>query len=229
MRTTTLAAYLLGHLDGLGEDLKIVPQVRCRLAESSYAPFVERLADAPRTPWSSRETIPRRLPPAEGMRLRVLAAASDTVTRLSMVGRISKFRSHRKPSHAPVRTRRGADAEWREHVPAMRRCHRPASTGIFQDFGIRKGTYYTTQLSSLKLRTFSPDGSRLTGVEPTWAKPFSLPVGAGEPLRIQNSRTIHEGTRRILSPNNFTSDVPLMSALFTAFLGQHVCQHHVKS
>jgi hypothetical protein len=50
-----LAAYLLGHLDGLGIDLNSVPMARDQLAMSSYAVFVQRLHDALRDLWSRRE------------------------------------------------------------------------------------------------------------------------------------------------------------------------------
>jgi hypothetical protein len=50
-----LAAYLLGHLDGLGIDLDSVPMARDQLAASTYAVFVQRLHDALRDLWSRRE------------------------------------------------------------------------------------------------------------------------------------------------------------------------------
>lgn len=51
-----LAAYLMGHLDGLGEDWDIVPEARDRLANSPYAPFVDRLGEALREAWSCRDS-----------------------------------------------------------------------------------------------------------------------------------------------------------------------------
>jgi hypothetical protein len=49
-----LAAYLIGHLDGLGSDFDLVPQARDQLSTSSYASFVRRLGDALRELWSRR-------------------------------------------------------------------------------------------------------------------------------------------------------------------------------
>lgn len=143
MRTTTLAAYLLGHLDGLGEDLKIVPQVRCRLAESSYAPFVERLADAPRTLWSSREVWESR---AVFHPLKEIAPAVPAAGGIpSRVCRWSgAYRNFVHTGNHPTYT--GADAEGCGRRVARTRTsyasagghHRPAPTGIFQDFGMEE-------------------------------------------------------------------------------------------
>jgi hypothetical protein len=49
-----LAAYLLGHLDGIDEGLDIVPQARGALASSPYKTFIERLHEVVRDLWSRR-------------------------------------------------------------------------------------------------------------------------------------------------------------------------------
>jgi len=45
-----LAAYLIGHLDGLGSDFSLAPQARDQLVTSPYGSFVERLGKALREP-----------------------------------------------------------------------------------------------------------------------------------------------------------------------------------
>jgi hypothetical protein len=49
-----LAAYLLGHLDGIDEGLDIVPKARDALASSPYKKFIERLLEVVRDLWSRR-------------------------------------------------------------------------------------------------------------------------------------------------------------------------------
>lgn len=48
------AAYLLGHLDGLGEGLEAVPEVRALLETNPYAPRIERLHDTLSLLWARR-------------------------------------------------------------------------------------------------------------------------------------------------------------------------------
>jgi len=49
-----MAAYLIGHLDGIAADFDLAPQARDELATSTYANFVRRLADGLRDLWSRR-------------------------------------------------------------------------------------------------------------------------------------------------------------------------------
>lgn len=49
-----LAAYLIGHLDGLGSEFDLVPRARDQLAASPYKSFVQRMGDALRELWSHR-------------------------------------------------------------------------------------------------------------------------------------------------------------------------------
>lgn len=78
------AAYLLGHLDGRQEDWDIVPQARDRLAESEYAPYVDRLTTALRELWSTRESweSPNVFAPLKEISRDVLAEGGMIITRM---------------------------------------------------------------------------------------------------------------------------------------------------
>jgi len=51
-----LAAYLIGHLDGLGEDWSRVPEARQALEKTGYWPIVERMTEDLRNLWDTRDT-----------------------------------------------------------------------------------------------------------------------------------------------------------------------------
>ena len=50
-----MAAYLIGHLDGLDQGSDLAPTARAALSECPYLPLVERLAEALRQLWRDRD------------------------------------------------------------------------------------------------------------------------------------------------------------------------------
>ncbi len=51
-----LAAYLIGHLDGRNESWDVVPDARGAVADSEYAPFIERMTEVLRELWETAES-----------------------------------------------------------------------------------------------------------------------------------------------------------------------------
>ena len=78
------AAYLIGHLDGRNEDWDAVPVARDRLAESDYAPYVERLSGTLRNAWSTYEAwgSPAVFHPLKAIACEVLEQGGMILSRL---------------------------------------------------------------------------------------------------------------------------------------------------
>ncbi|WP_137391927.1 hypothetical protein [Rhodoligotrophos defluvii] len=79
-----MAAYLIGHLDGRGEELDTAPQAQAVLATSASAPFVNQLREALRNLWSRRGawTSPAEFQPLKEIATQVLAEGGMMLTRL---------------------------------------------------------------------------------------------------------------------------------------------------